>query len=332
MDPNGSRVRTLPDGSGTWPSGDEPRPPSPSANASPSPSGERPRARSGSIPRIPLDPTSAPSVSRLPSTRLSAISQTVPIPRPVLASQCLLDDVAPLEARARGTRLATGAIAIGLLAVAVAFALVVRFERAVAGAAGYVVAGAIAAAASTIGSYAVRARLVAAAAIVALGSLFGFVAAFGDALNAIAHTLPAIALSAVLLVRSSYRGHRGTRIALGPALLAFGASGLLVDGSAGPFGVAVVGAIVTFSTTSLLGFMSEQTSGGCAVWSPLVVATVGVAVARPFMPAGAVAIVVAVACALSVALATIAAFQFVALRVAPRERARLEKAVRAPLR
>jgi hypothetical protein len=284
----------------------------------------------------PLDPTVAPSVSRMPAARPSSVSGLRPIAvqrPPVLASECLRDDIAPLEPHA-----AIGRRALVVLgAIALASGALLATSR--LGLSSPVVGGGIAAfglvllSSAALTGYAARATV---AAVASLASgLFACVAlsrtnAFSSqawllALRAIAP----VALSTLLLARATYRAHKLTRALLGPAILGFlcaavFAGGVPVWAHAGSMlPRAAASAMGVIGLLSLLGFMSEQTTGGAHAWSILAVIVGGLSlVVDGLAPVAAAWIVPATALAAAIAALSLSLFQLVAARVGPVERSR----------
>lgn len=236
----------------------------------------------------PYDPTVAPSVTL-------RVSETVRVaPRPILASECLREDLAPHEPFPRATRIALGASGLVMMGAAAMIA-----PTSIARAVLLAVAAGLAGGAVLAKEYASRGRI---AALAALGCLA--VPSFAAP--------AAIALATALFVRASYRAHRGTRIALAVAIATF------VVAAALSFGATHVGAAVMLAAAvvSLLGFMGEQTTGGCAVWAGFAVcaATTTVVLSAPLSLAsigvGLATLAVTTAC-------SVAGYLLSASRIAP---------------
>lgn len=192
------------------------------------------------------------SLRLLPEPRRSVV-------RPILASECLREDLAPIEPFARVTRIAIAAAGVAVL---VGAALVMRAS--VGRGLALVPAGAVALYAALGVDYGRRGRL---ALLCALGLL------------AVPSVAPAAAalLAAALFVRASYRAHRGVRVALGVGIGVFALAAAL------SFGVTVASHVaamlmVAVAATSLLGFMGEQTTAGCTAWGALAVFSASLAV------------------------------------------------------
>lgn len=276
----------------------------------------------------PLDPTTAPSVSAIP-LRPSSVSGLRPAARPpILASECLKDDLAPIEPHGAAVRVAIAASGAIVVAAGAAHAATSPLAGGVVAA-----SGALLASASALRSYRVR-------AIASLGAGALSVAAASHALassGAFGAQLPLIVLralapallAAVLLLRATYRAHATTRVMLGPAILLFFCAALFAGGVP-PWAPALsllprvaCGAMGIVGLLALLGYMSEQTTAGCAAWSALALFTGAGAIvldgASPLSKvwvAGALGVSAAM-----VGLAT-ALFASVASQVGPRERER----------
>lgn len=285
MDSQGNRVKTVP------PTDVEGRPPS---------------ARLRSVP--PLDPTAAPSVSRLP-VRSSAVSEVRPVPKPILASECLKDDIAPLEPFSRGSRVVLGVS--GVVAI-VGAAILLRSFSGVAVSA--FVGGALMAVAAALPQYRLR------AAFGALGATATVVAVVAGEQSWALRALAAIVLASALFTRACYRAHRGVRVAIGVGIALFAAGALTSFGAQLSSRVAA-GAMAAIAAASLLGFMGQQTTAGASFWGALALLTAGasIAVVVPFslVPWAAV-VTLGAACA----AAAVSSFALTASVIAPGERAR----------
>lgn len=208
-----------------------------------------PSSRTQSVP--PFDPTVAPSVKLQLQPTPSRPREAA---RPILASDCLREDLAPTEPYPRATRLAIAAA--GLLTIAAA-TLVLRTS--VVPGVVLLLSGGIALNAARSREYATRGRL-------ALLSVIGCLA-FPSLV-----TLAAGLLASALFVRASYRAHRGVRVALAVGIGAFVLSAGLAFGATTAAHVGA-GLMLAVAATSLLGFMGEQTTAGCAVWGGFAVAS-----------------------------------------------------------
>lgn len=266
--------------------------------------------------------------------RPSSISGAIPVAKPpVLASECLKDDVAPLEPHARALRVAYGAIAAGLAGIAALSGLAARSIAAPA-AFGAAALAAILAAASP--AYVLRARLALAASVLsATGGLAAVAAGVGSMPIIVARVVTGVALASVLFVRGTYRAHRPTRVALAIAIPLFAATALAP--SAAPVAELVVrAAIVVTALLACLGFMGIETTAGCLAWAVLTIGTATGALVVDAAPSGAELASVgaglgpSVGAGLAIALGALGVFQLVALRVAPRERARDDRTPAPP--
>lgn len=223
----------------------------------------------------------------MPIARVSGVRE---IAKPILASECLKDDIAPLEPFVRVGR----AIYFGAAAGSVTIAALTRSVP-------LIVAAAVAVVASAVPRYALRAAVAVSAAIVLVTT---FEPAFAF------RVLAASILAGALFLRATYRAHTGARIALGVGIAMFVASSI---GAGRISGIAIGVA----AAVSLLGFMNDQTTGGCAWWGGLAIAvatgTLVVAHAPWLVVAGAL---------IAMITASFGAYQLVAQYIAPGERAR----------
>jgi hypothetical protein len=269
----------------------------------------------------------------MPVARASSVSGLRPIARPpVLASECLRDDIAPLEPHAaigRKALFALGSVAL----MAGAFASSSRVGSSPIIGAGIALGGLSLLSSAALTGYAARATSSAIAAIVCGGFATAALArtsAFSSQLWLVSlRALAPVLLAALLLVRATYRAHKPARTLLGPAILAFLCAAVFAGGVPvwAPAGSllprAAASAMGVVGLLALLGFMSEQTTGGAHAWSVLAVTLgalslvldgVAPVVTAWIVPAGALSAAMA---ALSLSL-----FQLVAARVGPVERAR----------
>ena len=333
---SGGRLRTLPAGSGFGADsaslksgsrakleaarvdggGSPPEPPSPeppaTASQAPhaSPTGPAPRVRS--LP--PLDPTAPRTVRRIPLSRTA-----VPTPKPILASECLREDAAPVEPFARGSRVTDAAL--GLAMVGCGVAGWVLLPKATWWA--MIVAGAIVAAASAMPRYAPRAAVVLAAAT------GGWIPTLLDSpsLGVVGRSIAPVLLATALFLRATYRGDRLVRIAIAVGVVAFAGCALGVGGTwlwspnASLLARLVGGSMFSIALLSLLGFMGEQTTAGCNGWATAVLALSALAPLTERTGLRAPSIVAALGNALGLAIATLASYQLGAVLVAPHARA-----------
>jgi hypothetical protein len=228
-------------------------------------------------PRPPMSMTSLPS-------HTSRVVTPAPVKPPVLASDILREEVAPIHPAQRAIRvwLVAFAATFALGAFAAAFGIgpfVLDAQDAFLGA---LATSALAAITAFLPlPYAMRAALAAFTGFVplALGAAGrGPLAAFGDegGLRAGTAIVLVTLLPAALVFRARYRAFAGARAALGVALalsapaLALLAFAAFDEGA--PVGDRVAsGAAAASALTALLGFMGPETSAGCAQWAGLVV-------------------------------------------------------------
>jgi hypothetical protein len=262
------------------------------------------RARSAGNRRLrslpPLDPTNPPTLSRIPVARPSSISGLRPIAKPILASECLRDDIAPLEPFALGGRLAFAVSGVGLGAIAG------MLRSPLLGAAAVVAAISVA-----LPRYTWRAAGAALSAVVAMS-------AFAAAPSVLLRVVAATILASALFLRATYRAHTATRIAIGVGLAVFVASALDTGRISGI-------AIGVAASASLLGFMNDQTTGGCAWWGGLAmgVSAASIALTTHNYPLAAAALLTLIAGALG-------AYHLASSIIAPAERSREHRASLPP--
>lgn len=270
----------------------------------------------------PFDPTVArPSRNPLPRANK-------PTPKPILASECLRDDAAPIEPNARAARLWTAGLGLALLGCAcvlVARAWPLTDASGTRAIATVAIGGAVVTAlALAVRRYLVRGVLVLAAAVALVTALLvtreqgGF---------AVARWLAVVPLSAACFLRVSYRSDRAVRALLGASIVGFLGAACFVGGEAVfSGGVSLVargyaGAMVVVGGLSLLGFMGEETTAGCTVWGALAaVLGAGSLAVDVFVRGGPQSLLAAAPAALALPLAAIGTFQIVATSVGPRMR------------
>lgn len=204
-------------------------------------------------------------------------------PKPLLASEVLREEVAPLEPARQNCRLWLGAIAgaLALLGLAVRLGVGAPALDASAGTIAFSAAGAVAAVALLPFPYALRAgvALLLGGVLMLLGMrgagpLAGL-AIDGGAARDLSRLIAVTALPAALLFRSRYRAYPRARAVLGVALacavpfvalevmLAVNASAPLVPRIAAAVNVVVV-------ACALFGFMGASTTGAGSFWAALV--------------------------------------------------------------
>jgi hypothetical protein len=213
-------------------------------------------------------------------------------PKPLLASEALREEVAPLEPARQHCRAWLAVIAVGLAAIGIAFRLGVGAPaiEPSAGTIAFSAAGAIAAVAALPFPYALRAGVALLLGVVLMllgmrgsGPLAGLEVDGGSARD-VARLVALSALPAALLFRSSYRAYAKGRWVLAAALvcaapfvmlevvLALNASAPVVARAAAAVNIAIV-------LCSLLGFMGEGTAGGASIWAALILVCVPAEVA-----------------------------------------------------
>lgn len=213
----------------------------------------------------PFDPT----VAR-PSAKKPVAAPAVRALRPILASDCLVDDAAPLEPFARSGRVALVVAGVGALGLAAA--LVARGERG-PGLFAVAAAGALSIGGAMLQRYALRGALAVGAAVVGLAGL-----AVTSPVVSFRALAPMI-LASSLLLRATYRDNVGVRVALGLGVLAFAGAATFAGGA--PVFAAdvtllpriVAGAMGLSTALALLGFMGEETTAGSTAWSMLALVT-----------------------------------------------------------
>jgi hypothetical protein len=199
--------------------------------------------------------------------------------KPLLASEALMEELAPLEPLRQEARIWAAGVG-GASLLFGALPIVGLLPGGTPAALPWFVTGAIAlVAALTPVSYRQRA-----VAMVVLGLLSGLVAlqgangalmrADGAPVWGLARLAGAVALPAALLFRARYRAYRGARVALGAALglsLPFGVH--MVFELLGPVSVATAGAVAVLFVLagSLAGFMGGETTGAGAYMAPTAV-------------------------------------------------------------
>ncbi len=220
-----------------------------------------PRSLDETPPTSSIAPERRPSsVNESPSERLS---------RPLLASEALMEDLAPVEPAGASARIWCALLGAGFFVVGALPLLGLR-PGGVSAAVPSLVIGAIALVAA-LARVTYRQRAV---AMVVLGLLSGVVdlggtrgalaTGVGGVGWSLSRLVPAIAIAAALIFRSRYRAYAGARIFLGGALLTsvpFAIHTVLSFSSG--FGPAQIGGVVVLGAVaaSLTGFMGSETTG-----------------------------------------------------------------------
>lgn len=285
---------------------------------------EEDASRPSKLPVLTGDLDTPPSEAAAPPVRATAT--------PILASEALMEDLAPVEparreARAWCAAFGAGFVIFGLLALAR-----VRpggFDGAVP----WLVSGLLALVASiTRVGYRQRAM-----AMVVIGLLSGVIAleangaallsADGGRFWGASRLLAAVGLAAALLFRARYRAYSGARVFLGVAIalsIPFVAHTVIRFALAG-IGLGQVGAIAALImlVVSLTGFMGSETTGAGPYMAPITVIAFAADVAlravfkgTPTPPFLIAAITAAVGFAGAATLAAFGVFQILAWRFA----------------
>jgi hypothetical protein len=292
-------------------------PPSKGANANAS-------AKVRSIP--PLDPTAPRTRPRIPIPR--SLLPT-PRPRPILASEGLLDDAAPIEPYARGSRI----LDVLLGALMIACGVVLHLASPKTSSIAMYGAGAAVALFAFVRRYGMRAMLV------LLAATAGWLPALIESptLSFVGRSIAPVVLATALFLRAVYRGDRFVRAMLVVGIAGFAACALGIGGAwvwlpGVSLGARLVaGAMGAASLLAMLGFMNEQTTGGSVAWGIVVLlvsALAPFAVDASFTRASIAAVV---GNASGLAIATLALFQLGALFVAPRARVRVASRSSLPM-
>jgi hypothetical protein len=268
--------------------------------------------------RPPADPTAPTAESPSPDDTAAR--------KPLLASEALMEDLAPVEP-ARGAALAWCAGMGSAFLMFGTLPLLGLTPGGLEAALPWLVTGCIALVAS-ITRVAYRQRAV---AMVVLGLLSGVVAlrgvdgalmrAAGGAGWGLARLFAAVSLPAALLFRARYRAYGGARVFLGTALaisLPFGVHTAM--GLAGAGGLVQVGAVAVLLVlaASLGGFMGAETTGAGAYIAPATVAVIALDLALAGLQRGLLlaAGTGAVAFGGAAGLAALGIFQILAWRFA----------------
>ena len=253
---------------------------------------------------------------------------------PLLASEALMEDLAPMEPARGGARLWCAAIGVSFMVLGTLSITGVRPGGGSSGASAAVLGGVALMAALTRITYRQRAAsMVALGVLAAVLGLAGSGPAVGISVGGAgwgaARAIAAAALPAALLFRSRYRAYAGARWLLGAA---FGAAlpflGYVVFRlMTHAFGFGEAGAVLAVFAmiAGLFGFMgAETTSAGAWLAFGVIVALaadlafIGLALLAPVTIAGAVGVVAAaLSFGATSALTSIGLFQIVAWRLAP---------------
>lgn len=256
------------------PASEAPESPAPEALESPAPEaiGAEPATGLPPVSEAPISPSqTSPATPRPPS-------------RPMLASEALIEDLAPVEPLGQNAR--TLSVVAGVVFVLLGAVPVIGVEI---GGRAAVFPSLVAGAVTLFAAFAQVTYRKRAVAMVALGAIVAALGiagmgpargtAEGGAIWSAARTIAAAALPATLLFRARYRAFEGARLLLGLGFLAalpYAVHAvLLVIDPATPFGFAQIGALLalTFLVAGLPGFMgSETTAAGSFVAPAMIVA------------------------------------------------------------
>ncbi len=234
------------------------------------------------------EPSTA-AAQRGPTSGVHTALSATGTPKPLLASEVLRDELAPVEPGRRGMRIWLLVVAALLVALGLAFRLGVGVpsERLDASTLSFSGAGALVALAVLPFPYAPRAivAFLLGAALMALGfrssgPLAG-IAVDGGLPRDLARLVTMTVLPAALLFRAHYRAYRRARAILAAALtisLPFFVLQVLlaVDPTAALLTRVAAGADVAVVGFSLFGFMGDGTTGAATVWASLVLAVLPV--------------------------------------------------------
>lgn len=231
------------------------------------------------------DPTQRPPGAATSPSDAAPASIATPA-KPLLASEALMEDLAPVEPARRDARIWCAACGVAFLL----FGALPLIGLLPGGAAlPWLVTGAISLIAG-VARVAYRQRAI---AMLVLGLLTGMVAlqgsgtlvlADGGAGWGVARLFSAVALTAALLFRARYRAYAGARVFLGAALaisVPFMIHAVLALVADGGFGAAQVGALLVLVAiaTTLIGFMGAETTGAGPYLAPVLVGAFAVELA-----------------------------------------------------
>ncbi|MCU0692840.1 MAG: hypothetical protein MUF54_15685 [Polyangiaceae bacterium] len=196
---------------------------------------------------------------------------------PVLASEALREDIAPLEPWRRTLRYWVGALGLVLLALAASLQVGLLPASTTGARVAWVIGIVVVLAAALPVPYPVRGVLVLASGastlsigLVGEGPLAGLVTGRTSLAWELAGAVAATVLSAALLFRSRYRAYGGARVVLILALvLALPATvQALVVIATGPLLAKIAAGLAVLAVlTSLLGFMGEGTTAASTAWA-----------------------------------------------------------------
>lgn len=229
-----------------------------------------------------VDPSTAP-LQRGPT---SGVHRAVSDPKPpLLASEALREEIAPLQPGREQSRIWIGLIALALIALGLGLrsGIGIPAVRADAATIALSAAGALVAVAVLPFPYALRAAvaLIMGASLMVMGlRMEGPLAGLtvdGNTQRTVARLVTITVLPAALLFRSRYPTFRRAKVILAVALAVAGPflvleTMLALDPAAHwPARAAAIGS-VALSMTALFGFMGQGTTGWGGLWSPLLIA------------------------------------------------------------
>ena len=222
------------------------------------------------------EPTTAP----VPRGPTSGIHRSVSEPKPpLLASEVLREELAPLQPSRDSCRLwlALVAAALTALGLALRFGVGVPAERFGAATVAFSAAGALTAVAALPFPYALRAGVALLVGVVLMGlglqsgGPLGGLTVDGSLERGVARMLTLTALPAALMFRARYTAFRRARVMLALPLPFVILDAILVaDGSAPVIARAGAAPRVALVALSLFGFMGQGTTGWAALWATLV--------------------------------------------------------------
>ena len=288
----------------------------------------------------PLDPTT----HSLSSAKIPTDLKRTPAPRPVLASECLRDDIAPIEPHARRTNVWLASLGGALVLVTIAMLAKLVPSRSMVQTMVPALAG-IAIALPTLARapYTARGGIALGAAlsllVVGLAGIGpGVRGAMHPSIDAVRVFGPAL-LSASLFLRASYRASRTTRVGIATGVVLFVMAGAWAGGVAvWSSDVSIwarlgAGSMLLLSALSFLGFMSEETTGACEVWGVLALVFGAAALSLDALrtaPLDRMLAIGAFVSALAMAVASIAAYTIGAAFIGPRARHKEHKRASLP--
>lgn len=224
-----------------------------------------------------------PSTAPLQRGPTSGIHRSVSEPKPpLLASEVLREELAPLQPARASCRLWLVLVAIALVALGLAmrFGVGVPADRAQAATIAFSAAGALAAVAALPFPYSLRAAVAVLVGLVLMGlglqsgGPLGGLTVDGSLARGIARLVTLTTLPAALLFRARYpafvRARAILAVGLALALPFVVLEGLLIADGTAPT-VARAGACLSIALVALglFGFMGQGTTGGASLWAAL---------------------------------------------------------------